>query len=367
VSATRHLLLTADSVGGVWTYALDLARGLVPHGYRTTIAVLGPPPGPAQRAAVAEIEGLDYIDTGLPLDWTAPSDVHVRAAAASLMELAGRLSPDLFQVNSPALACMRRPDIPLLVATHSCMATWWEAMESGPMPLDFRWRTALAAQGLANADRCIVPSAAFGDAVMRCYDLPRPPVTVHNGGYGQPPEPHAPHDCVLTAGRLWDRAKNVATMDRIAGRLAVPFKAAGAVEGPNGERADTRHLCLLGQVDSARLAHCLSARPIFVSAARYEPFGLAVLEAAAAGCALILSDIPTFRELWDGAATFLPAEDDAAFARAIEELIGDARLRQERGAAAAERARRYTGQAMADAMARLYDALAPHPARRAAA
>ena len=41
--------------------------------------------------------------------------------------------------------------------------------------------------------------------------------------------------------------------------------------------------------------------------ALYEPFGLAVLEAAQAGCALVLSDIPTFRELWDGAALFVAA------------------------------------------------------------
>jgi hypothetical protein len=35
-----------------------------------------------------------------------------------------------------------------------------------------------------------------------------------------------------------------------------------------------------------------------------EPFGLAVLEAAQAGCPLVLSDLPGFRELWDGAALF---------------------------------------------------------------
>ena len=56
----------------------------------------------------------------------------------------------------------------------------------------------------------------------------------------------------------------------------------------------------------------LPTRPIFVSVSRYEPFGLAVLEAAHAGCALVLSDIPTFRELWQGAASFVIAAGSAA-------------------------------------------------------
>lgn len=362
----RHLLMTADAVGGVWTYALDLARELVPHGYRTTLAVLGPSPDAGQRAAMEDIPGLSWIDTGLPLDWTAPDEGGVRATSAALAKLAGDLRPDLFQINAPALACCRHPEVPLIVATHSCMATWWDAMESGPMPADFTWRTELAGEGLAQADRCIVPTAAFGEAVARCYRLPQAPATVHNGRLIVPPPAAASHDHVFTAGRLWDRAKNIQTMDAIASRLAVPFQAAGSLVGPNGERAEPRHLRTLGQVDSDRMSRCLSTRPVFVSAARYEPFGLAVLEAAAAGCALVLSDIPTFRELWDGAALFLPAQDDAGFARVINDLIGDTRWRMEMGQAAAFRAQRYTAQAMAERMARLYGAVTSNPARRAA-
>jgi glycosyltransferase involved in cell wall biosynthesis len=87
-----------------------------------------------------------------------------------------------------------------------------------------------------------------------------------------------------------------------------------------------------------------------------------VLEAAQAGCPLVLSDIPTFRELWDDAALFVPPGDAAGFAAAIERAAQDAdRL----GARAEERAARYTPEAMASGMAALYrQAL---PARRAAA
>ena len=67
--APRHVLLTADAVGGVWTYALDLAGALVERGTAVTLAVLGPPPGAAQRQAASGIKGLKLVETGLPLDW----------------------------------------------------------------------------------------------------------------------------------------------------------------------------------------------------------------------------------------------------------------------------------------------------------
>jgi glycogen(starch) synthase len=60
---------------------------------------------------------------------------------------------------------------------------------------------------------------------------------------------------------------------------------------------------------------------IFVSPARYEPFGLTVLEAALSACALVLSDIPPFRELWEDAAVFVPPDDGAALVAALRELI----------------------------------------------
>src|SRR3546814_16818778 len=82
---------------------------------------------------------------------------------------------------------------------------------------------------------------------------------------------------------------------------------------------------LLGVLGEASMAAWRERAGIFVSPSLYEPFGLAVLEAAMSGCALLLSDIPTFRELWDGAAVFTPAGDSDALAdrlRSEERRVG---------------------------------------------
>lgn len=347
-----RLLLTADAVGGVWQYSLELARALAPLGWRTTIALLGPAAAP-RRKAEAEAAGARLIETGLPLDWLAEDEGRVRDAGLAVAALARDIQADIVQLNQPAFAAVPF-DRPVIAAVHSCLETWWRAVEGGPAPADFAWRTALVAEGLAAATRVVCPSAAFGAAVAEAYGLARPPATIHNGRSPLPAVPGALHDFAFTAGRLWDRGKNVAVLDRAAARLGVPVKAAGPLAGPNGERIAPEHLACLGPLSDEGLAACLAARPVFASAARYEPFGLAVLEAANAGCPLVLSDIPSFRELWDGVATFVPADDAPGFAAAIEELVIDTRLRLTRGDLARRRAARFTPAAMAAGMDALY-------------
>ena len=161
-------------------------------------------------------------------------------------------------------------------------------------------------------------------------------------------------DYAFTAGRLWDEAKNTRTLDAAAARLAFPFHAAGPVRAPHGEQVEFEHLHLLGQLDAAGMAARLAARPVFVSAATFEPFGLAVLEAAGSGCPLVLADIPTFRELWDGTALFVQPGDAKGFASAIEDCVQDLPLRTTLGDAALARSARYSADRMAGEVAAHY-------------
>jgi glycosyltransferase involved in cell wall biosynthesis len=184
-----------------------------------------------------------------------------------------------------------------------------------------------------------------------------------NGRTPLPTQPASQAASVFTAGRLWDEGKNLATLDRAAARLTIPFRAAGPTTGPNGAGVSLSNLDLLGQLDEPAIAAQLAARPIFASAALYEPFGLSVLEAAQAGCALVLSSIPTFRELWSGAAILLDPRDDEAFTAAIKHLLDDPRERDRLGQAARQRSERYTIEATATHMAELYrQLLADQPA-----
>ncbi len=348
------LLLTADAVGGVWQYATDLARALQGHGVEVLITLLGPPPSASQREAARDLR---LVETGLPLDWLAETPEEVKAAAEALAALASAAHVDLVQLNAPALAAGARFEVPVVAVSHSCLRTWWEAVMEGPLPDDFAWRAALHGEGLQAAALLVTGTAAFAEATRRAYRLPVAPHVVYNGRAPLALPEIAPHDFAFTAGRLWDGGKNLATLDRAAAALPIPLYAAGQTIGPNGDEVRLDHARPLGALGEQELARWLAARPVFVSAALYEPFGLAVLEAAAAGCPLVLSDIPTFRELWDGAATFVDPLDHTGFAAAISGIAGDELAHAEWGRKAAERASAYNVQSLAAGMLAVYRAV----------
>jgi glycosyltransferase involved in cell wall biosynthesis len=342
-----RVLMTADAVGGVWQYALDLAGGLRAHGVETTLAVLGPVPSADQQRR-AEASGVKLVQTGLPLDWTADKRDEVEEAGRAIARLAAALEPDIVHLNAPALAASANFSSPVVSVCHSCVATWWQAVRGGPLPEAFVWRTDLVRQGYQAASTLLAPTSAFAHATALCYDLAKAPHVVRNGRrtLRDSHRGGSSKTFVFTAGRLWDEGKNLAGIDRAAARLSIPVVAAGPLQGPNDARVEARHVAALGRLSDADVARYLSARPIFLSAARYEPFGLAVLEAAQAGCALVLSDIPTFRELWDGAAVFVSPDDDRGMAAAVERLAGDAEERNRMGEAARSKAAAYNVEAM---------------------
>jgi glycosyltransferase involved in cell wall biosynthesis len=353
--------MTADAVGGVWQYALDLADDLALYDVRVTLAVLGPAPRADQVAAAHRVPGCRLVLTGLPLDWTADAPGEVAAAGEAVAALAVRHGADLVHLNSPALAAQARFLAPAIGVCHSCVATWWQASGIGPLPWDLAWRRDLVKRGCRALDRLIAPTAAFAQATARTYDLRDPPIVVRNGRrQPQKAEGSAPGPVfAFTAGRLWDKGKNLATLDHAAARLDIPVLAAGSQTGPNNEFITLNAVRPLGELHDEAVRERLAARPIFVSVARYEPFGLAVLEAAQAGCALVLSDIPTFRELWDAAAAFVPVDDEAAIAEAIGRLAADPAERSRLGEAARGRAASYTVEAMAAGVMAAYRSVLP--------
>lgn len=350
IARKLRVLVTTDSVGGVWVYSLELAHALAPLGVEVLLAVMGPSPSETQRRDAGSAR---LIDTGLPLDWSDTSAAELARAGRTLAAIASREGADVVQTCSAAVLAEAEFAQPTVAVQHSCLASWWAAVRGTPLPADFAWRTDLVQRGLCRADAVVAPSAAFAADTARIYGIGGV-AAVHNGRLPGPPSDGEPSDFVLTASRLWDEGKNVATLDAAAAQLNVPFRAAGAPRGPNGTGIRLQHLETLGHLESASLAGLLRQRPIFASAALYEPFGLSVLEAAQAGCALVLSDIPTHRELWREAAIFVQSRDADGFAIAVRRLLDDPSLRAELGAAACSRAAEYTPGHMAAAMAWIY-------------
>ncbi|HEX2973135.1 MAG TPA: glycosyltransferase family 4 protein, partial [Tepidisphaeraceae bacterium] len=237
---------------------------------------------------------------------------------------------------------------------HSCVLSWWRAVKGEEAPPEWnRYRQAVAT-GLRSVQMVVAPSRAMLNAIGQHYGPLDNTRVIYNGRDSANYLPAPKEPLILCAGRLWDEAKNLMTLDHAATGLSWPVLAAGDDHAPEGSATSAHHVQKLGQLDETQLAHWMSRAATYALPARYEPFGLSVLEAAFSGCALVLGDIPSLREIWSDAAVFVPPNDVAALARALTRLIDNPHQRQALAYAARNRARRYTPQAMADAYLDVY-------------
>lgn len=353
----RRVLMTADTVGGVWHYALQLAHGLARRGVATVLATLGRPPTPAQSAAAAAVPGLVHVHADHRLEWMPGAGPDVERAADWLCALERQHAPDIVHLNGYGYAVAPFA-APTVVVAHSCVLSWWRAVHGEDAPPDWAGYGRMVARGLHAADAVVAPTAAFRAMLEAIYGpLPHARV-IHNGrdpnDFRPAPQKGA---FVLTAGRLWDLAKNVALLDAVAAGLSWPVLVAGENRGPEGSAGSIGNVQPLGLLAEAELADWMSRAAVFALPARYEPFGLAVLEAALSGCALVLGDVPTLRELWDEAALFVPPDEPSALHDAVERLARDPAFLAVQAAAARRRARRFSAARMTDAVCALYGGL----------
>jgi glycosyltransferase involved in cell wall biosynthesis len=123
-------------------------------------------------------------------------------------------------------------------------------------------------------------------------------------------------------------------------------------------------VCCLGRVDQLELAGWFGRAEVYAFPARYEPFGLSVLEAAMAGCALVLGDIPSLRENWTGCARFVPPDDHDQLRDTLRDTIAHPALRQRLRERSQARSRELSSDRMAAAYLALYSELAGAGARR---
>ncbi|HVG47129.1 MAG TPA: glycosyltransferase family 4 protein [Rubellimicrobium sp.] len=356
-----RLLMTLDAVGGVWRYAMDLAGALRGSGVETVFLGFGPAPSDRQRAEAEALGPLDWAEA--PLDWLAEDEAALARVPALIDEAAGRHGVDLLHLNLPTQAAGLETDRPVLVVSHSCVTTWFRAVRGMGLPTGWEWQGDLNARGLARADLIVAPSQSHAEALRACYGpLPRLRVVLNAINAPEPNRlPEKP--VVIAAGRWWDEGKGGAVLDAAAELTNWPVRMLGPTQGPNGAAFTAEAATADGEVPHPQAVALMREAGIFVSPSIYEPFGLAVGEAARMGLPLVLSDIPTFRELWVDVAVFVPPRDAEALAFALDRLASDPHKRQRLGEAARQRSRRYTGEAQAKAMLSLYEGLVPVSAR----
>ena len=175
-----------------------------------------------------------------------------------------------------------------------------------------------------------------------------------------------PGGYVLAAGRLVEQ-KGLDTLIRsyAAARSALGARRLVlAGDGPERGRLESLaaslglngNVVFLGSVDRPRLAELLRGADVFAFPSRYEAFGVALLEAMAAGAPVVAAragGIPEFAV--DGEnALLVPPDDEAALTAALSRLAGDAELAGRLAAGGRAQAARHSWETVVDRYERVY-------------
>jgi glycogen(starch) synthase len=154
----------------------------------------------------------------------------------------------------------------------------------------------------------------------------------------------------VTAGRLWDPGKGLAVFHALESPM--PIAIAGE-EWNSDAAADVPPGALMhGALSREGLLQLFGESAVYVCASLYEPFGLAALEAALCGCAVVARDLPSLREVWGGAAVYFRTAGELS--QLLTGLYGDRATLQAAQSRALRRARRYTRERMVKAYRALY-------------
>ncbi|HET9251713.1 MAG TPA: glycosyltransferase family 4 protein [Candidatus Eisenbacteria bacterium] len=340
-----RVLVTTDTVGGVWTFAMELASTLSRAGFDIELATMGGPVSGSQRAQAERIPRLRLHESLYRLEWMEESWLSVTEAGEWLLDLERRLAPDLIHLNGYVHAALPWR-APVVVTAHSCVLSWCRAVHGDvALPAWDRYADEVR-RGVQAARILAAPTRAMLDEIAIHYGEPAEGRVIPNG--------RTPHGFtsgtkgrrILTVGRVWDEAKNILALDRVASDLDWPVLVAGSRRHPDGGTVALRAAKSRGVLGPEELASAYASASIFALPALYEPFGYAPLEAALSGCALVLGDIPSLREVWGDAACFVPPRDERALLHALRRLIAEPRVRKEYARRARARAMEYTPERM---------------------
>lgn len=352
----KRILMTADTLGGVWSYALELARGLRPFGTEIALMTMGAPLSRGQRAEVKGLANVEVFETAFRVEWMDDPWCDCDAAGERLLALEASIVPDLIHLNGYGHGALPWRS-PVLVVAHSCVLSWWQAVHRHAAPAQYDTYQKRVSEGLRSAQMVVAPTRAMLAALAEHYGFSGGGCVVYNGISGQTFSSHAKEPAILAAGRAWDEAKNFALLDAVAPRLRWPIHVAGDLRHPNGSAPIYPNLNLLGLLSPEALDIEMNRASIFAHPAWYEPFGLSILEAALRGCALVLGNIPSLRELWGDAALFVTPDDQEELQSTLAMLIDSPSMLDAMSRRARQHSLRYSAAAMRDGYLAVYSEL----------
>jgi glycogen(starch) synthase len=373
VEGSLHVLITTDTLSGVWSYTRELVTGLVAEGIRVTLVSFGEIPVPSQTKWMENLKGLEYRPTAFGLDWMQEAEQDYKDSCTYLAALVKERNPDLLHFNHPCYGSLNVKTHRVVVA-HGDLINWWKAVH-GREPKETQWLRRYCqriSEGLVEADAIVAPSVWMMDSLRDTYIVSRSISSLSKRSavayHGRNPvmfNPYGKKDgSALALGRAFDPASQLGLLTQHNHSVPISI-VASAASTPMPHlpiRTDVKFadektaISMKGQQTEDQMRALYSRSSIYVATARYDPFGTAGIEAALSRCAILANDTPLFREMWGESAVFFRTNSASSLASEIRRLSEDRELRRSYANRAFHRAHEcFTSKRMVDQYVALYD------------
>lgn len=317
----NRVLFTIDPHGAGWMHTVTLAGALGRRGHDVLLASFGPEASPERMAAVEDSE-VRLTRVEIPGPTTDPT--FIATARAALDVLVKEWNPSVVHIDRCAFGDLELdvPKILMIAADRTARIS----RGRGP-----------ARRGLLGADAVVSPTRALSEEISRRFEYRRPISLIQPGiELGDKPVTFGPikkaKSGFMFYGRTDDKADGFDVLLEALRRAKIEqghpdlsFRIGGEGARPPlpGWLQD------VGMLDADSRVSAFGKADIAVLPSRDDAFGLRSVEAGLSGCALVLTDVPSYHELWHGAAVLVPPDDPGALADTIRLLATDTRRREE--------------------------------------
>lgn len=346
--------MTTDILGEVWDYSLELCRELQGYGAQVHLLSLGRWPDAAQEREVARLENVVFYRSAYKLEWMDSPWEDVAKARKWMASIYHTVRPELVHFNN--FTHLDHPrHCPVVTVYHSCVLGWWKALRVNAGPAIWYAYRQWVANALNGSDVVVCPSNSMLEQLERIHPIEAETRVIHSGRNGTVGGPLKKEPMILCSGRIWDHENDLRALSSLAERLPWPIYVSGEIRDPkSGGPAFSDKVNLLGKLSMSQLSPWMRRAAIYLCPSKYEPYGLAVTEAARHGCALALANIGSLREIWGNTALYFDCGDSGDMEACLSTLIGDGTLRDSMVDLSQERARTNTGRTMAEQYVKLY-------------
>ena len=342
----KKILITTDNITAIWTYTIELLRGFDDKGIQTALAIMGSAVTADQKDQLSSFKNVIPYYGDFKLEWMEDPWEDIDEAGEWLLNIKDEFHPDLIHLNSFSFGALNW-GIPVVTAAHTELISLWKTVIKLPYPKRLNEYFKRVKFGLENSSIIVAPSKSMMKHLNDIYGIFKNQRIIYNGRYFPARISGKREEIIFSMGRIWDTAKNISMVVNTAPMMKWKVQLAGNLVNPLSEEiSDQSNIELLGNLTPGQVFEHLSAASIFVLPAKYEPFGFSPLEAALSGCALVLGDIESLREIWEDSAVYVDPEDAGLLVEKINNLIDNPALMRKYSKKAYKKACEYKAEKM---------------------